>query len=244
LVLDPGDFMLGSVTNGYLLYDASTLNMGLTMATAGSPYLTITPSAGIHIQVDNSFTYAAQKGYTFGTATTPDLAGLYAYASGTSRVLGLRAPSDDYVSTIEIQAISSSTKASQVHLTAGKSGSSTELILFNGPDNSARIYAEYLELNNFAWGYTQLKIIDGSYSRFLTSQPSFYFDHPAYIDQTGSAAEIPTLRLSQADVSEEFIEFDGTVATGNPIDTAALGIYYGKIRVSVNGTFRYIPLYN
>jgi len=64
------------------------------------------------------------------------------------------------------------------------------------------------------------------------------------ISQTSTTAAAPTLLLTQPDVSEEFIEFSGTVAAGNPIDTAALGSYYGKVRVSVNGTFKYVALYN
>jgi hypothetical protein len=64
------------------------------------------------------------------------------------------------------------------------------------------------------------------------------------INQNNSALAAPTLYLTQSDVSEEFIEFNGTVATGNPIDTAAVGAYAGKLRISVNGTFRYVPFYN
>ncbi len=64
------------------------------------------------------------------------------------------------------------------------------------------------------------------------------------IAQSSATAAVPTLLLTQPDLSEEFIEFSGTVAAGNPIDTAALGAYYGKVRVSVNGTFKYLALYN
>ena len=64
------------------------------------------------------------------------------------------------------------------------------------------------------------------------------------VNQTSTTAAIPSIALKQADLSEEFFEFNGTVSAGNPIDTAALGTYYGKIRVSVNGTFKYMPLYN
>lgn len=52
------------------------------------------------------------------------------------------------------------------------------------------------------------------------------------------------LALSQADVSEEFINFIGTVAAGNSINTTALGAYYGRVRVSVNGTFKWLALYS
>jgi len=64
------------------------------------------------------------------------------------------------------------------------------------------------------------------------------------IAQSSATAAVPTLLLTQPDLSEEFIEFSGTVAAGNPIDTAALGSYYGKVRVSVNGTFKWLALYN
>lgn len=65
-----------------------------------------------------------------------------------------------------------------------------------------------------------------------------------WVNQDDNGATIPVLRLSQSDLSEEFIYFNATVGAGNPIDTAALGTYYGKVRVSVNGTFKYMPLYN
>ncbi len=65
-----------------------------------------------------------------------------------------------------------------------------------------------------------------------------------HADQESTTAAIPVLVLDQADLSEEFIEFDSTVGAGNALDTAALGTYYGKARVSVNGTFKFIALYN
>jgi hypothetical protein len=66
-----------------------------------------------------------------------------------------------------------------------------------------------------------------------------------HIDQSSTTGAIPVLYLDQADLSEEFIEFAATVGAGNPIDTAAIGTYYGKVRVSVAGVgFKYMPLYN
>lgn len=66
-----------------------------------------------------------------------------------------------------------------------------------------------------------------------------------HVDQSSTTAAIPVLILDQADLSEEFIEFTSTVGAGNPIDTAAVGTYYGKIRVNVTGVgYKYIPLYN
>lgn len=64
------------------------------------------------------------------------------------------------------------------------------------------------------------------------------------IQQASTTAAIPTLELEQADLSEEFINFVATAGAGNPIDTAALGAYYGKVRVAVNGTFKFLALYD
>jgi hypothetical protein len=65
-----------------------------------------------------------------------------------------------------------------------------------------------------------------------------------HVDQFSTTAAIPVTSLDQADLSEEFINFITTVGAGNPIDTAAIGTYYGKARVAVNGTFKYVALYN
>lgn len=65
------------------------------------------------------------------------------------------------------------------------------------------------------------------------------------IDQSSTTAAIPPLVLDQADLSEEFIRFVATVGAGNPIDTAAVGTHYGKIRVYVEGVgVKYIELFN
>ena len=66
----------------------------------------------------------------------------------------------------------------------------------------------------------------------------------ANVRQTGASAVVPTLTLTQSDLSEQFIDFITTVGAGNAVDTAAIGSYYGKARVSVNGTFKYVALYN
>jgi hypothetical protein len=63
--------------------------------------------------------------------------------------------------------------------------------------------------------------------------------------QMGTTAAIPVLTLSQVDLSEEFINFTAAVDTAsNPVNTGALGSYYGRARVSVNGTFKWLALYN
>ena len=52
------------------------------------------------------------------------------------------------------------------------------------------------------------------------------------------------MSLEQLGNAEQFINFIGTIATGNAINTDALGSYYGRIRVSVNGTYKWLALYN
>lgn len=64
------------------------------------------------------------------------------------------------------------------------------------------------------------------------------------VNQGLSTAAIPVLRLQQDDASEEFIEFVTTVGTNNPIDTDALNTYYGRARVTVNGSIKWLALYN
>lgn len=73
---------------------------------------------------------------------------------------------------------------------------------------------------------------------------NIFLENRTFVSQGSTTAALPTLSLSQADVSEEFIEFNGTVSAGNPINTSALGTYYGRVRVSVNGTFKWLALYN
>ena len=83
-------------------------------------------------------------------------------------------------------------------------------------------------------------IVKGGYVGIGTTLPA----GKVHIDQASTTAAIPVLVLDQADLSEEFIQFDTTVGAGNPVDTAALGTYYGKARVSVNGTMKFVALYN
>lgn len=66
-----------------------------------------------------------------------------------------------------------------------------------------------------------------------------------HVDQSSATSAQPVLLLDQADLSEEFIEFTSTVGAGNPIDTAALGAYYGKVRVNITGVgYKWMALYD
>lgn len=66
------------------------------------------------------------------------------------------------------------------------------------------------------------------------------------IDQSSTTAAIPVLELDQADVSEEMINFIvAATGAGDPVDTVtAVGAAYARLRVAVNGTFKYIQLYS
>lgn len=65
-----------------------------------------------------------------------------------------------------------------------------------------------------------------------------------YIQVPSTTGTTPVLRLIQADLSEQFIEFTATSGVGNAVNTSALGAYYGRVRVSVNGTFKWLALYD
>lgn len=56
----------------------------------------------------------------------------------------------------------------------------------------------------------------------------------------------PVLRLEQQDDSEEFIYFAAnSIGAGYPLQTSAVGTYYGKFRVYVGGVgYKYVPMYN
>ena len=65
------------------------------------------------------------------------------------------------------------------------------------------------------------------------------------VNQSSATGAVPTLRLRQADLSEEMIRFDTTVGTGNPVNTTALSSYYGRVRVWVEGVgAKWLALYN
>lgn len=70
------------------------------------------------------------------------------------------------------------------------------------------------------------------------------FGDRAEIEQPSTTAAVPTLKLTQLDLSEELVEFSGTVATGNPIEAVGAKTLTTThfIRVSVNGSFVYIPV--
>lgn len=65
-----------------------------------------------------------------------------------------------------------------------------------------------------------------------------------HVEQTSTTAGIPVLVLDQKDLSEEFIEFDTTTGTNNPIEAVGAKTLTTThfVRISINGSFRYIPV--
>jgi hypothetical protein len=89
---------------------------------------------------------------------------------------------------------------------------------------------------------THLFFTDGSADRIgiNDSTPDGKLD----IVQSSTTAAIPVLELEQSDLSEEFINFVGTVATGNPIEAVGAKTLTTThfIRVAINGSFLYFPV--
>ena len=88
---------------------------------------------------------------------------------------------------------------------------------------------------------------DGSADKigFGTSSPTSAF---VTIDQASSTGAIAVLTLDQGDDDQEFIRFDGTSASdgsksiSSSTDTG--GSKVGAIRINVNGTDRFIRIYD
>lgn len=86
---------------------------------------------------------------------------------------------------------------------------------------------------------THLLFTDGSADRIgiNDSTPDGKLD----IVQSDASAAIPVIELEQLDLSEEFFNFVGTVATGNPIEAIGSKTFTPThlIRAAVNGSFGY-----
>ena len=112
--------------------------------------------------------------------------------------------------------------------------------VFNESGASVDFIAETDEL-------THAFFIDGSANKigFGTSAPTNGF---VTIDQASSTAAIATLSLDQGDEDQEFIDFRGTSAADSTASISSStdegGSKVGAIRISVNGTDRFIRIYD
>ena len=88
---------------------------------------------------------------------------------------------------------------------------------------------------------------DGSADKigFGTSSPTSAF---VTIDQASSTGAVAVLTLDQGDDDQEFIRFDGTSASDGSksisSSTATDGSKVGAIRININGTDRFIRIYD
>ena len=72
---------------------------------------------------------------------------------------------------------------------------------------------------------------------------------PLHIDQSGASLAVPVVRLDQGDADESFIDFIGTTASDAStasiaLSTATDGAKFGAIRVEINGTHKWIRVYD
>ncbi len=68
------------------------------------------------------------------------------------------------------------------------------------------------------------------------------------VDQTSSSAGIPVLQLDQGDIDDTFINYIGTSAADGSrsisSDTTENGAKFGAIRCEINGTTKWIRIYD
>jgi hypothetical protein len=105
------------------------------------------------------------------------------------------------------------------------------------------------------WMWYDTILFDAQWATGYPANPTLAIDHgntrlgvgkgqPAaalHVVQTGASDTVPVLQLEQLDTSEEFINF---VAASEAVTTAAVGTYYGKVRVAVNGVHKWVAVYN
>lgn len=80
--------------------------------------------------------------------------------------------------------------------------------------------------------------------RISTTLPAPSTEGFVRFDQDDASGGLAPLALRQADLSNALIAFQSSFGTTNPLSTAALGTYYAKARVAVNGVLKWIAIYN
>jgi len=106
-------------------------------------------------------------------------------------------------------------------------------------------------LSLFAQNSEQIRL-DGTGVRIqdgVAAAPSYplHVVGQTYINQSNASGAIPCLELDQDDTDEEFIEFDGTSAASAAASISSWtsgNTIQGFVRVTINGTDRWIPFYD
>lgn len=126
--------------------------------------------------------------------------------------------------------------ASSTHNTIQIGGSASSF-------NAATIIQFYAGANNTTLTGTPIMRMSAAGMRIDPAGATTAPGAVLHINQSSTTAAVPAVRLEQLDLSEDFIEFNGTVATGNPIEAIGAKTLTTThfLRVSVNGSFVYIP---
>lgn len=211
--------------------------------------LTVTPAAGSGVNIvlsttgdfvvnTNQFVVDTSTGFSgFGTTIPGQLVDVAGGGTQRIRISDTRSISwsgGEEHGAIEFYSLDGSSPGPQTiasirsYQAAGTVGATSDLAFFTAPSLGAE--AERLRITNAGGVLIGTATDSGG---------------KLQIDQSSTTGAIPVLRLDQADTSDEFIEFVSTVGAGLAIDTAAIGTYYGKVRVSVAGVGnKFIALYN
>lgn len=105
--------------------------------------------------------------------------------------------------------------------------------IYDLSENSAPAAGEYLMIDK-----------DGDAAAKKADAGLFVYKQGAEINQAGTALAIPALKITQADVSEEFFEFVSTVGEGNAIEAVGSKELTTThfVKVSLGGTALYFPV--
>jgi len=249
LTLDVGDILIGdSNRGGYFFWD----NSAATVSIKGSVNITQSSSitgsgsliagggnvkintGGIFVNAEDtglSTTFSPTKAYNI---VSPDgLIQLFSifssYNSATHQTILRENAVTNKDATMYIESVSNVNRSATIGIRAtSTSNIEAHIDLSSIPGLPSSI--TYTASNHQIGGHTTF--IGGTIDGLV----DFY--------QNSSVAAIPVVTMRQFDLSEQFIDFVTTVGAGNAVDTAAIGTYYGKIRVSVNGVYKYVPIYN
>lgn len=252
--LDKGDVQIGSTSTGYIKFDRSTqlvslvdvdlsIYDGLTKAfgvsKAGGVTLATTTLAGGTPEQNRTISWYDGTDYTYT---------LYAQTTSTVDNLNIRADvANAKNKTFEVNVFTDSPKISTVRLVADNYSASAELKL---------TATSTLETAVIQTAYALFSIYDSNTLHAIrlfapngvginTAANNTTPNAALNVIQSDAAATKPVLRLEQLNAAEEFIEFrSASLGVGNPVDTQPAGAYYGRARVSVNGTYKYVHLYN
>ena len=229
VTLETSDLLIGDEgRGGYIHWDDSAglvklVDTDLSFYDGATLVIQINPDLGISLESSASQTELETK-RSFSFLSEGDTVGSFG---------GVRTATSEGVSTI----VKGPDRIQSIYTRAERTDDSgtarIDLIAANNPSSMASIALIANDGGDSIIGLQATRAGIGAYN-----------DAAWAVEQANASANLPVLALRQANLSKAVIEFNGTMAPTNPISDASLGTYYGRIRVSHNGTFKYIPLYN